>query len=347
MHIKPNLLIAPEQSIKAAMTKISENTNKILFVIDDNATLIGSLSDGDIRRSLLNGHTLESQISKIMNLNPRVITVDAYKASTDIDLLTEITPVIDENRRIISLLSKSTDRALVNYENTVLLMAGGFGKRLRPLTDDCPKPMVELQGKPILLHIIEQFRKQGFTNFLISTFYLSQKIIQYFGDGSNFGVRINYLHEEKPMGTAGCLALMPSNISYPIIVANGDLITEIHYDDLLLFHTLKHSNATMVVKKSTFSIPFGVVEIEDEGIEIKQILEKPDYNFFVNAGVYCLEKTVVDFIKDKNYGYLDMPDLFTHFLNEKESALAYRYNGFWEDLGTVDALKRVELSWKK
>lgn len=348
LEINPNLFIFPEQTIREGMSRISKNTKKILFVLDVNQQLIGSVSDGDIRRGLLAGNGLENKIRRIMNHTPSVLTVTDYENNNyEHRLKNQITPVIDVDGSVIFILSDISEKPPVTHRNTVLLMAGGFGKRLRPLTDNCPKPMLQIRDKPMLLHIIEQFKNQGFRNFIISTFYLPEVIIDFFGDGSQFGVKIDYLNEKNPMGTGGCLSLISSDLKSPILIANGDVYTNVNYGDLITDHVLKSSSATMVVRKEICAIPFGVVNVGDDKMIVENITEKPEWSYLVNAGIYCLSDCALKTAREYHLGDFDMPDFLNYLINSKHKVGYYEHCGQWEDLGTIEALNRASVEFFK
>jgi NDP-sugar pyrophosphorylase family protein len=208
-------------------------------------------------------------------------------------------------------------------------MAGGKGMRLRPHTESCPKPMLEVGGKPMLQHILERAIADGFRNFIISLNYLGNMIEEYFGDGSNYGVTINYLNEDVPLGTAGCLSLLPSRPNLPFIVTNGDVLTDVNYSELLDFHIHHEANATMAVRQHEIRNQFGVVQIK--GLEIEGFEEKPIYRSHVNAGIYALNPAVLNYLEHKRY--CDMPVLFDRIKKDSGRTIVYPMHELWLDIG--------------
>ncbi|PCI63819.1 MAG: alcohol dehydrogenase [Gammaproteobacteria bacterium] len=226
------------------------------------------------------------------------------------------------------------------YENPIFIMAGGFGTRLKPLTDHCPKPMLKVGDKPILETLLLRFRRAGFQNFYISTHYLPEVITNYFGDGSSLGINITYINEDKPLGTGGALGLLPSElIELPTILINGDILTTLDFSKLLEFHSSNKACATMCVREYEYKIPYGV--IESEGISIKKMVEKPTHRYSVNAGIYVLEPSLIHSV-EKNV-YIDMPSLLEEKLGENENVNHYTFHDYWLDIGQTDDYHRAQL----
>jgi NDP-sugar pyrophosphorylase family protein len=220
-------------------------------------------------------------------------------------------------------------------------MAGGLGERLRPLTDSCPKPMLHVGGKPILENILESFIDQGFCNFFISVNYMAEAIIDYFGDGSCWGVSINYLREDKRLGTAGALSLLPSTPEEPFFVMNGDLLTKIRFDSMLQFHKEHKAAATMAVREYDFQVPYGVVKMN--GAQIQSIDEKPIHKFFVSAGIYLLAPEVMAHVP--NGQHLDMPNLFEQTSSAGGVATAFPLREYWIDIGRLEEFEKAQNEW--
>ncbi|MDC1398241.1 nucleotidyltransferase family protein [Octadecabacter sp.] len=343
MDIDHNLFVGPHQTLREAMSKISNNSKKIVFVVDDDMVLLGSVSDGDIRRGLLADLEFDDVVKNVMNKKTHVVSDSEYKNKNYDQRATDrVTPVVDCAGRVIFILSESWEKASVTHENTVLIMAGGFGKRLKPLTDNCPKPMIEIKEKPMLLMIIEKFKLQGFKNFLISTHYLPEQIREFFKNGSWLGVNIKYIHEKTPLGTGGCLNLIPEDVHFPLLIANGDVLTDVNFGDFILHHQLNTSEATMVARRKSYTVPFGVIGLDDNSNRIKTITEKPVNEFLVNAGVYCISKTASTHIKKYASDFFDMPDFLNYLIAENQNVSVYEHTGQWEDVGTHEALTRIQ-----
>jgi dTDP-glucose pyrophosphorylase/predicted transcriptional regulator len=329
------IVIKPNDTLEHAIKVLHEGGARITLVADKNNKLLGTITDGDIRRALINKLTMKSEVKIVMNNNPIKAGVDFSKKKL-LQLMTNKglihMPIISSEGTIIGLetiehLTKSSF-----YKNPIFLMAGGFGKRLHPLTKDTPKPLLKIGGRPIIETIIRQFIDHGFCEFYISTHYKSEQIKDYFKDGSQYGVNIHYVHEDTPLGTAGSLGLLPKDISdLPMIVMNGDLLTKVDFEDLLNFHNDSDSDATMCIREYDVQVPFGEVEI-NEG-KVGSIKEKPLHKFFVNAGIYVLNNNVIKKIDGKTY--LDMPDFLENELNNN-GINAFPIHEYWQDIGRIE-----------
>ena len=227
----------------------------------------------------------------------------------------------------------------VKYDNPVFLMAGGFGKRLRPLTDEIPKPLLKVGNKPILQTIMERAINSGFHNFYISTHYKAEMVREHFGNGERWGVSIQYIYEEEPLGTAGALGLLPDSLpELPILMMNGDLLTDVNFEQLLKFHNEQKGMATLCVREYDFQVPYGVIEAD--GMRVASIIEKPVHRFFVNAGIYVLDHCIPATIK--NRGYLDMPQFFEECIARGKSVNMYPLHEYWLDTGRVEDYQRAQ-----
>lgn len=325
-------LLHPSALIKDAIQVLSEASLRIVLIVDENLTLIGTITDGDIRRGLLKGLTINSGISEVINQKPTVVPQGFPRAEVlrimAVNKLFQI-PVVGEDRRLLDLylwdeLSSPTAR-----DNTILIMAGGKGTRLLPKTEKTPKPMLRLGGKPILEHIIEQAKAEGFSRFILAIHHLGEVIEEYFGDGKSLGVKISYVKEEIPLGTAGALSLIEPKPSGSIIVTNGDVLTDIKYGDLLDFHVENNAKATMAVQVHKTQIPYGVVQTK--GVFITDFEEKPTQAFLINAGVYVIEPDCFVFLQEEKY--TNMPDLFETLISHNLPTLAYLIHESWIDIG--------------
>ena len=334
------VLLAPEDSLERAIKVLHEGGCRIALVADKFGMLLGTVTDGDIRRALINQLTMESPVSLIMNGNP--ITVDDKINNKEIlSLMSDQSllhmPIIDKDGILCGL---ETLQHLIESpicDNPIFLMAGGFGTRLHPLTKDTPKPLLKVGNKPILEMIIEQFINYGFHNFYISTHFKSEQIRDYFKDGKLHNVSVKYVHEDVPLGTAGSLGLLPDNLpSLPIIVMNGDLLTKVDFKNLLNFHCEHNSEATMCVREYDFQVPYGVVEIDN--YNIKEIKEKPVHRFFVNAGIYVLNRSLINKVDGKSC--LDMTDFLEKELNNS-GVKAFPIHEYWLDIGQVEEYEKA------
>ena len=252
-------------------------------------------------------------------------------------------PIVDKDGCVVGLAMLNELVGIVERPNWVILMAGGLGSRLRPYTDECPKPLLEVTGKPILEIIIEHFIEQGFKNFFISINYKAEMLRDYFGTGARWGINIEYLHERDRLGTAGGLSLLQDTPTAPIIVMNGDLLTHVNFDNLLLFHTMNNAVATMAVRAYDFQVPYGVVSID--GVNINRIDEKPIHKFFVNAGIYVLSPNALGYLPSNTF--FDMPHLFESLIAENQKTSAYPLREYWIDIGCLDEFERAQKEWER
>lgn len=341
MNIKwKDVCLTETATVKDSMQLLSDFGTRIVMIVDSNMLLLGTITDGDIRRGILRGLTFDAPVSEIMHKTPSVITEDM--SSVQIRALFKekniiAAPIINADNQVIGLEDIASSQENERDDISVLIMAGGFGKRLGDLTKDVPKPMLPLGNKPILEHIIDSFVKQRFSNFFISTHYKSQAIKEYFGDGSEKGIAIQYLEEDHPLGTAGCLYFLKNKVKDLFIVINGDLQVDFDFDFLIDFHRKNKSLATMCVRQSKLHVPYGVVETDR--MEVKKIIEKPLYTHNVNAGIYCFSKEVLSFITELEH--IDMPELLQRIIDQNHKVLAFPLHEYWVDMGTFDTLNKA------
>ncbi len=246
-------------------------------------------------------------------------------------------PIVDSAGVLVGIEVVEELLKPTEYSNKVILMAGGLGSRLRPLTNDLPKPLLEVGNKPILETIIANFAKYGFKNIILSVNYKSQMIEDYFGDGSTFGVSIEYIHENKKLGTAGALSLMKDKLTEPFFVMNGDLLTNVNLEHMLEYHTQNQAIATMGVREYDFQVPYGVVKIK--GHHIESIEEKPTHTFFVNGGVYFLDTEVLNYIPENSF--YDMPVLFEKLIENKQKTISFLIREYWLDIGRMSDFEQA------
>lgn len=332
-------------SVKTPILKVIEIIDKsalgIALVVDENSRLLGTVTDGDVRRAILKGMELTNTVDHIMNENPTVAlinddreTILNHMRQKDLKQI----PILDNDGCVVNIemvndLIRSTER-----ENWVVLMAGGLGKRLYPLTDECPKPLLKVGDKPILETILQNFIEYGFIRFYISVNYKAEMIEEYFGDGSKWGVEIRYLREKEQLGTAGALSLLPETPQQALLVMNGDLLTKANFGHLLDFHKEHHACATMCVREFKFQVPYGVVKIDKQ--RLIGIVEKPTQHFFVNAGVYVLNPEVLEFIPTNSF--IDMPTLFEKLITQGKSTSVFPIREYWIDIGRMGDFERAK-----
>lgn len=336
-----DLLIHPEATVYQAIEGIDKGELKLMLVVDSENHLLGSVSDGDVRRAILRSVDLNSPVSGIMNSSPISVPYgisrdDAIAVMRDKQI--HCVPVVDERRQVIGL---ETDSMLLwdGVEDTrVVLMAGGLGMRLRPLTEMMPKPLLPINGKPILEGIIERFVEQGFTQFSISVNYKAEMISDYFGNGSRWGCHIDYLHENKRLGTAGALGLLNRDgLSEHILVMNGDLLTNMDFRQLLDFHKRTDSCASMCVRDYSIQVPYGVVEVE--GQSFIGIREKPAHQYYINAGIYAFRSQVLDVIPQDEM--VDVTSLFEMLRDAGKSLSVFPMRESWVDIGDIKEYRRA------
>lgn len=335
-----NALLPVAATLQQAIRNLDETALQIALVVSDDGVLVGTLTDGDIRRGLLRGLDLNSPIDAIVYREPLVVppqlgrdTVLQLMQANKIHQL----PVVDANRRVVGL--HRWDELMVPGErpNVMVIMAGGQGTRLRPHTENCPKPLLPVSGKPMLEHIIERAKAEGFRNFVLAVHYLGHMIEEHFQDGSRWQVNIEYLREEKPLGTAGAIALMNPRPKVPFIVSNGDVLTDIRYGELLDFHCRQGASATMAVRLHEWQHPFGVVRIK--GVDIIGFEEKPVSRSHINAGIYVLSSHALDALRSGEH--CDMPTLFGRLQEQAARTIVYPMHEPWLDVGRADDLERA------
>ena len=333
-------LIPASATLQAVIQNLDESGLQIALITDQDSKLLGTITDGDVRRALLRNKDLSSSAASVMFQSPLVVPPEMPREMV-LNLMRanriHQLPVVDETRHVVGLHVWDDIVAPASRKNTMLIMAGGFGKRLRPYTDDCPKPMLPVGGKPMLEHIIERAKAEGFTRFVLSLHYLGHVIQAHFGNGAEFGVEISYLNEETPLGTAGALSLMDPAPELPFVVTNGDVLTDIQYGELLDFHVHHKADATMAVRQHEWQHPFGVVRTK--GIKIVGFEEKPIHRSHVNAGIYVLNPEVL-LALDKG-ALCDMPTLFERLQTQGKQTIAYPMHEPWLDVGRPEDLHRA------
>jgi len=323
-------------SLFEALNRIDQNGLGLLLLVNDNFVLEGILTDGDVRKAILNGVSLDVPTKKVMNKDYLYgLSKDQYE--DHISLLKRnkktLLPIIDDYKKLVGLV-QLYDQQFNKIDNTVVLMVGGLGSRLGKLTQITPKPMLTINNKPLLEIILEKFIKQGFHKFIFCINYKGSVIKKYFGDGKDWNVSIQYTEEKKRLGTAGALSLMQNDIQKPIIVMNGDILTNIEFPKMLQFHQDHQSVATMVVKEHIVQIPFGVIEYH--GYRIQSIKEKPSHKHYINAGIYILNPECLKFIKVNTF--YNMTSLFNRLLKEKKDVIVYPAyeHEQWIDIGNFE-----------
>jgi NDP-sugar pyrophosphorylase family protein len=319
---------------------------RIAIVVDEEGRLIGTLTDGDIRRGLLKGMELDSPIRDIYNSHPISVRISDPKEkilALAVERRVYQIPVLDDDGRVIRMAEIDQLVKQERHSNTVVLMAGGLGQRLRPLTENTPKPMLSVGGKPILETVISRFRKQGFTKFVIALNYKGEQIRNYFGNGLTMGVDITYIEEKQRMGTAGALGLLESAPDEPFFVMNADILTLVDFEALLDFHVRNGSDATMCIREYGMEVPYGVVRLNKDNIV--SIEEKPIQQFYVNAGIYLLTPDTLNLIPSGEA--MDMTTLFEKAVEKGLTTLSFPIREFWMDIGKPEDYERANFDYKR
>ena len=327
-------------TIKEALQIIDSGAMQIAVVLDDKDKLIGTITDGDIRRGLLQNLSLHDSIDSIIFRSPMTAHINDTREIILQKALSKKVhqiPILDDQGILVGIEEIEELIRPESHPNKVVLMAGGLGTRLAPLTDKTPKPLLKVGNKPILETIIENFAKHGFDQIILSVNYKAHMIEEYFGDGSDFGVSIEYIHENKRMGTAGALSLMRDKLHEPFFVMNGDLLTNINFSHMLDYHHSNEAIATMGVREYDLQVPYGVVNVD--GHNITGIEEKPVQRFFVSGGVYMLSPEILSFIPDGEF--FDMPTLFEKLIAQKKKAVSFPIREYWLDIGRMSDFERA------
>lgn len=334
--------ISPDISIRDAVGILDRAGTGIVLACDGEGRLIGVLTDGDIRRALLQGVDFKRPCSEILNTRPLV----APEGISPVDILYLLDhgqnfslnhlPVVDPQGYLKDLILR---RDLIkDKENclSALIMAGGFGTRLHPLTVDTPKPMLRVGDRPLLERTIDQLKKSGITKINISTYYKPERIVEHFGDGNRYGVSINYLKESEPLGTAGALGLMERPQETTLVI-NGDILTSLDFQAMLAFHREHCADLTVAVHQYNIEVPFGVLHIKD--VNVQSIEEKPSYSFFINAGIYLIEPVAYEYIPKKTH--LNMTELMERLIANRKSVVSFPIHEFWLDIGRLSDLEKA------
>lgn len=335
-----HILLSPVSTIRRALEVIDSGAMKIALVVDANQKLVGTISDGDIRRAILKGVGLDSLIEGFYNTNPTTCGINDSREKilqlAAAKMIYQI-PVVNNDGCIVGVAEIDEILQPTGRSNKVVLMAGGLGTRLSPLTDSIPKPMLHVGKKPILETIIENFAKYGYRDIILSVSYKSHVIEEHFGDGTAFGVKISYVHETKRMGTAGALSLMRDQLSESFFVMNADLLTNVNFEHLHDYHESHNAMATMAVREYDFQVPYGVVNISDS--QITSIEEKPTHKFYVSGGIYMLNPESLELIP--NDQFFDMPSLFDTIISKGANALSFPIREYWLDIGRMSDYEKA------
>ena len=329
-------------TLQQAISILDLNGNGFLPVIDVEGKLYGVITDGDLRRGLLKN---ELTLDAIINKEPIVESTSSSEFHIKMKLnkmhLGHM-PIVDDNGKLVNVISLN-EFDFISKPNKVVIMAGGIGSRLGDLTKFVPKPMLRLGGKPILEGIIENFKSQGFTQFVLCVNYRSEVIEEYFGNGKKLNVEISYTKENQRLGTAGALTLISEKLTDPFIVVNGDVLTDINFEPFLNGHIKSRSKATMCIKKYSNKVPYACVEYNDSD-DLIGLKEKPSYDFYINTGMYILEPDVINYIPKDSF--FDMPELFDLLMKDNLKIKVYKTNGYWLDIGRPSDFEQGKTDYK-
>lgn len=341
MSTLANHIINKEEQVRSALAKLDKlGSDAILFVADEHKKLIGSLTDGDLRRGFINNLSFDDSITKFIQKNPISITrknytlaqLESYKAKNF-----KIIPILDDEGVIIDILNFRIQETIIPAD--ALLMAGGEGKRLRPLTNDTPKPLLKIGGKPIIEYNIDRLIHVGVKQLKLSINYLGDQLVDYFGDGSVKNANIEYIREDKPLGTIGSILLIDNFIHDDIIVMNSDLLTNIDFADF--FKVFKESDADMAVAATSYhvDVPYAVLEVNEEN-RVSSLKEKPRYTYYSNAGIYILKKSLLKMIPEGEF--YDITDLMDAMISTNKKLVTYPIMGYWLDIGKHEDFKQAQ-----
>ncbi len=330
--------VSPSTTITDVIACIDRNAKGIALVVDKEQHLLGTITDGDIRRAILDGVDLNEPVQVLLERKPSSLYPEPISAPVEasdallLDLMKEHViqqiPLLDDHGRVVelALLGEMVPEQELSLDAVV--MAGGFGTRLRPLTEELPKPMLPIGDQPVMELMLEQLSRAGIQRVNITTHYLPEKIREHFGDGELFGVELKYVNEERPLGTAGAIGLMePADT--PLLVINGDILTKVDFKAMLKYHRKHKADLTVGVRQYDLEVPYGVLECE--GPYVRGLQEKPKYNFLVNAGIYLLAPSVYEYIP--NNQRFDMTDLIERLVEDERTVVSFPIVEYWLDIG--------------
>ncbi|WP_433901930.1 nucleotidyltransferase family protein [Sphingobacterium puteale] len=341
MNIVENHTIYKSASVREALVKLDKlASDAILFVVDGDNKLLGSLTDGDLRRGFIKGLGFDNMLTDFLQPSPKYILEKEYS----LDKLAifkanhfKVVPILNDQHIIVDILNFRTRTTLIPVD--AVLMAGGEGKRLRPLTETTPKPLLKVGEKPIIEYNIDRLQRVGIKNVNLSINYLGDQLIEYFGDGSDRNLNIQYVKEDKPLGTVGSVLLVEHFEHDDIIIMNSDLLTNIDYADF--FKTYKDSDADMAVAATSYhvDVPYAVLEV-NESNTVKSLKEKPRYTYYSNAGIYILKKDLLKMIPKNQF--FDITDLMDKIIEMNLKLITYPINGYWLDIGKHEDFKKAQ-----
>ena len=340
------LSVRPDATLHSAMEQVNQSGRGIVLLLDHRDRFLATITDGDIRRAILAGSSIDSPITDALggsdgtlrhSITAHVTTPRAEQLAMMRKAEIRHLPLLDDDRYVVDLALSEELGTAPPLAVQAVIMAGGFGTRLRPLTDDTPKPMLPIAGRPLMERTIEGLQRAGVHRINVTTHYMPEKITEHFGSGHEFGVELNYVSEDQPLGTAGALGLL-GEIDEPLLVINGDILTNTDFGSLVRFHHQQNALLTVGVRHYDLQVPYGVVEAENG--RVIGLREKPTYDFFVNAGVYLLDPSVRQYIpRERRY---DMTDLIELLLSMEKPVASYPILEYWIDIGKHDDFDRAQ-----
>jgi dTDP-glucose pyrophosphorylase len=341
LALTPDLLVRPEATLRDALEAITKNSRQMVTVVDAGGRLVGLVTDGDVRRALLRGAFLESPVLEIMNRAPTVapegIGRDDALALMQGRAIRHL-PIVDARGALVDLLVLEALLEPATLPNVAVIMAGGAGRRLAPLTESVPKPLLRVGGKPLLEIMVDRLRQAGIREIVMTVHYKSHMIEEHFGDGGRHGVRVRYVREAQPRGTAGSLRTLGTLGERPFLLVNGDILTKCDFRALLAFHDTHGADMTVGTVPYTVDLPYGVVEVE--GARLAAVTEKPRLDFVVNSGVYAVSPSATRLVPEG--GVFDVPDLIRALVAAGRRVVAFPIREYWLDVGRHDDFHKAD-----
>lgn len=344
MRIYKEHLILSGSKVKDALLALNElSQDAILFVVDNEDKLIGALTDGDVRRGLLKGFTIDSVINEIIQDNPRYIT----KGENNLNKIIEyregdfrIVPIVDENHKVVNVINFRNIKSYLPIDTVI--MAGGRGQRLQPLTDTTPKPLLKVGDKAIIEHNLDRLALFGIDDFWISVKYLGEQIENHFGDGKEKNIKIEYVWENEPLGTIGAVSKIKNFEHDYILVTNSDLLTNIDYEQFFLEFVKQNADLAVLTIPYQVNIPYAVLETIEGSV--KSFKEKPTYTYYSNGGIYLLKKEMLEFIPKSTF--FNATDLMEELIKNNFKVISFPFSGYWLDVGKHEDFEKAQIDIK-
>ncbi|GGF08077.1 nucleotidyltransferase family protein [Flavobacterium limi] len=340
MRVYKDHLIPSKSKVKEALLQFDKlSPDAILFVVDDDYKLIGALTDGDVRRGLIKGFTIDSYVDEIIQDNPRYITRGENNLSKIIEYREgdfRIVPVVDNNYQVVNVINFRKIRSYLPID--AVIMAGGRGQRLQPLTDSTPKPLLRVGGKAIMEHNLDRLTLFGIDDFWVSLKYLGEQIEDHFGEGADKNIKIEYIWENEPLGTVGAVSKINNFKHDYILITNSDLLTNVDYEEFFLEFIRQDADLAVLTIPYQVSIPYAVLEINNE--IVKSFKEKPTYTYYSNGGIYLIKKEMLKFIPQNTF--FNATDLMEEMIKNDLRVISYPFIGYWLDVGKHEDFEKAQ-----